>query len=60
MPLSKARKVEYMERLTALFNEYDRLFIVTVDNVGSKQMANIRAALRGKAEIIMGKNTMSE
>merc|ERR1712241_445909 len=29
-----------------------------VDNVGSKQMQKIRIALRGHAEVLMGKNTM--
>jgi hypothetical protein len=28
-----------------------------VDNVGSKQMQQIRFALRGHAEVLMGKNT---
>jgi len=32
--------------------------IVGVDNVGSKQMQEIRHAMRGHAEILMGKNTM--
>lgn len=58
MPLSKARKAEYIERLMGLFESYDRLLMVNVDNVGSKQMATIRRATRGNCEIIMGKNTM--
>jgi len=33
-------------------------FIVGADNVGSKQMQEIRIALRGKAIVLMGKNTM--
>ena len=32
--------------------------MVSADNVGSKQMQQIRFALRGKAEVLMGKNTM--
>lgn len=32
--------------------------MVSADNVGSKQMQQIRIALRGKAEVLMGKNTM--
>ena len=31
--------------------------MVNVDNVGSKQMQQIRMSLRGRAAIIMGKNT---
>ena len=38
-------------------DEYSRFFIVNVDNVGSKQMQQIRASLRGRGVVIMGKNT---
>ena len=34
------------------------IFVVNVDNVGSNQMHQIRVALRGKAVVVMGKNTM--
>ena len=40
-----------------LKNGYD-FFQVDADNVGSKQMQQIRIALRGKAVVLMGKNTM--
>lgn len=39
-------------------DEYPKLFVVGVDNVGSKQMQQIRQSMRGRAEILMGKNTM--
>lgn len=39
-------------------DEYPKLFLVCVDNVGSKQMQQIRQSLRGRAEVLMGKNTM--
>jgi len=58
MPLSPERKREYFERLELYLNTYSKLLIVSVDNVGSKQMQQIRMALRGSAEVIMGKNTM--
>lgn len=51
-------KADYFLRLAQLLDEYPRCFIVGVDNVGSKQMQQIRASLRGHAEILMGKNTM--
>ena len=38
--------------------EYPKCFVVSADNVGSKQMQQIRIALRGRAEVLMGKNTM--
>jgi len=53
-----ARKQSYLGRLVKLFDEYPNIFIVGVDNVGSFQMAKIRHALRGKAVLLMGKNTM--
>jgi large subunit ribosomal protein LP0 len=34
--------------LQELFEEYPKCFIVGVDNVGSKQMQEIRQAMRGK------------
>merc|ERR1712176_977235 len=39
-------------------DEYPKCFIVGADNVGSKQMQEIRIALRGQAVVLMGKNTM--
>merc|ERR1712137_854498 len=51
-------KSNYFLRIEQLFEKYSRLFIVHADNVGSKQMQETRMALRGKAEILMGKNTM--
>lgn len=39
-------------------DEYPKVFIVGADNVGSKQMQQIRISLRGKGELLMGKNTM--
>lgn len=51
-------KRNYFEKITQLFDEYPKCFIVNADNVGSKQMQQIRMALRGKAVVLMGKNTM--
>merc|ERR1711872_226293 len=45
-------------KLQQLLDEYPKCFIVGADNVGSKQMQEIRIALRGKAVVLMGKNTM--
>jgi len=53
-----ARRQAYFPRLIKLLDEYPNIFIVGVDNVGSSQMAKIRHALRGKAVVLMGKNTM--
>jgi len=51
-------KSNYFLKITSLFDEYPKAFIVNADNVGSKQMQQIRQALRGRAVILMGKNTM--
>lgn len=51
-------KSNYFLKITKLFDDYPKCFIVNADNVGSKQMQQIRQALRGKAVVLMGKNTM--
>jgi len=44
--------------MTTMLNTYSKVFIVDVDNVGSQQMNITRKQMRGKAEILMGKNTL--
>jgi len=51
-------KSNYFTKIISLFDEYPKCFLVGVDNVGSKQMQEIRHAMRGHGEILMGKNTM--
>lgn len=51
-------KAAYFDKLKGLLNEYKSIFIVTVDNVSSQQMHEIRQSLRGEAVVLMGKNTM--
>ncbi|KAL4217683.1 60S acidic ribosomal protein P0 [Mactra antiquata] len=51
-------KANYFIKIEQLLDEYPKCFIVNADNVGSKQMQQIRSALRGKAIVLMGKNTM--
>jgi len=51
-------KANYFLKLTQLLDEYPKCFIVGADNVGSKQMQQIRISLRGQAVVLMGKNTM--
>lgn len=58
MPLSQARKEEYFEKLKTYLETYSSCFVVVVDNVGSKQLQDTRKVLRGKADLLMGKNTM--
>jgi len=53
-----AWKANYFLKLIQLLDEYPKCFIVGVDNVGSKQMQQIRQSLRSDAVLLMGKNTM--
>jgi len=53
-----ARKQNYFTKLVKLLDEFPRIMIVGADNVGSSHMQKIRVALRGKAVLLMGKNTM--
>ncbi|KAI0537625.1 60S acidic ribosomal protein P0 [Xylaria digitata] len=58
MGASKEKKAEYFPKLKALLEEYRAVFIVTVDNVSSQQMHEVRQSLRDEAVVLMGKNTM--
>lgn len=52
------RKKQYFKKLVQYLDEYPKILLVNADNVGSNQLQQIRIALRGKAELLMGKNTM--
>lgn len=58
MGLSQERKQEYFDKLEGLLENFTKIFLVNVDNVGSNQMQQIRLSLRNKAEVLMGKNTL--
>jgi large subunit ribosomal protein LP0 len=51
-------KANYFLKIVQLLDEYPKCFLVNADNVGSKQMQQIRISLRGHAIVLMGKNTM--
>jgi len=53
-----ASKAGYFDKLKGLLEQYKSIFIVTVDNVSSQQMHEIRISLRGEGVVLMGKNTM--
>jgi len=57
-PTRKVRKAGYAVKLRELLHEYKNILVVTIDNVGSNQMQKVRLALRGKAIVLMGKNTL--
>lgn len=53
-----AKKQVYFEKLIDLCVNCGNALIVGIDHVASKQMQDIRIELRGKAIVLMGKNTM--
>jgi large subunit ribosomal protein LP0 len=57
-PNRSAWKQNYFEKLENAIRNHSKFLLVNADNVASLQFAQIRAALRGKAHIVMGKNTM--
>lgn len=54
----RLRKEKFVEKLKSAIADYKNVLIVGVDNVGSNQMQKVRLALRGKAIVVMGKNTL--
>jgi len=54
----REKKVEYFARLVSYLEEYPKILLVSCDHIGSAHMQKIRKSLRGKAVILMGKNTM--
>jgi large subunit ribosomal protein LP0 len=54
----RLRKEKFVVKLQDAIKEYKNVLIVGVDNVGSNQMQKVRVALRGKAIVVMGKNTL--
>jgi len=54
----KIRKEGLKAKLDKYLLEYKNVLICGVDNVGSHQMQKVRISLRGKAVVLMGKNTI--
>lgn len=54
----QVRKERYVKDLLHCLDEYKNIIVVQCDNVGSSQMQKVRLALRGKGQLLMGKNTI--
>jgi large subunit ribosomal protein LP0 len=54
----RARKARYKDKFEQILRDYKNVLVIGVDNVGSLQMAKIRVSLRGKAIMVLGKNTL--
>jgi len=52
------RKERYVRDLLSCLEKFKNILIVQCDNVGSSQMQKVRIALRGKGQLLMGKNTI--
>ncbi|RLM84687.1 hypothetical protein C2845_PM04G32960 [Panicum miliaceum] len=52
------KKQAYDRKLCSLLDEYTKVLIALADNVGSKQLQDIRRGLRGDSVVLMGKNTL--
>jgi len=53
-----AKKQLYFDKLIDLCVNHPQALIVGIDHVASRQMQDIRIELRGRAVVLMGKNTM--
>ncbi len=51
------KKMKYFAHLESALDTYNKAFIVNADNVGSKQMQEIRIANRHDCLLVFGKNT---
>jgi len=54
----KEKKSDYFDKLIGLLEQYNKILLVSCDNIGSNHMQKIRISIRGKAVLLMGKNTM--
>jgi len=54
----RQRKEKFVGKFQEAVKEYKNILVVGVDNVGSNQMQKVRIALRGRAIVLMGKNTL--
>lgn len=54
----KKRKFTYWAKLEKALFEFKNILVISVDFVGSKQMQEVRLAIRGRGLVVMGKNTI--
>lgn len=60
MPLSekKQKKLDYTNRVAKLLEVYNKVLIISIDNVGASMIQSMRQQLRGKAVLLFGKNSL--
>jgi len=52
------RKLDYAVKLRECLDEFDKCLIVSIWNVGSKQILDMRKDFRGRCRFLFGKNTL--
>jgi len=57
-PTKKEKKGVYAKNLVELLGNYNKILLVNIDNVGAFSLQKTRQALRGKAHLLFGKNTL--
>jgi len=55
---NRLRKRKYRENMVNLLETYSSMLLIGIDNVGSNHLQQVRIALRGRAVVLMGKNTV--
>ena len=60
MPSITDEKRAYEQRLNGLLDQYGKILFCDLDNVKSQQMHKVRAALRGKSDMLVGKKTLQK
>jgi len=54
----KLRKAKFKVKLEKYIEQYPAILVCNIDHVGSNQMQKVRISIRGRANILCGKNTM--
>jgi len=58
MAEKKAKKQSFQKKLVELLTTYEKILLVTIDNVGANNIQKTRQALRGEAVLLFGRNTL--
>jgi len=54
----KAKKYAFAKKLGELLAQYEKILLVSIDNVGANSIQKIRQTLRGQAVLLFGRNTL--
>lgn len=55
---NKTKKQSFQKKLTELLTQYEKILLVSIDNVGANNLHKTRQALRNDAVILFGRNTL--